>query len=249
MLFTNRELKKIIVPLFIEQLLAVTIGMIDTVMVASAGDAAVSGVSLVDSVNLLMAYVIGALASGGAITISQLLGAKNREYAICRHGNLYWHDLRYLCDCVADTGAKAAIWYDAAFVNPEEYRKHFDIDEVLLCPWYYWSLKPENFTKMEDFPWPGQFDHLNLRVIEDLPRLKNFREQGIDFCKAGQSYLPTSWPSRRARAARARFSSVGERSSVSIYSSSPKAFSFSACSASRRASMISSISPSRMLSI
>ena len=122
--------------------------------------------------------------------------AKRREYAICRHGNLYWHDLRYLCDCVADTGAKAAIWYDAAFVNPEEYRKRFDVDEVLLCPWYYWGLKPETFTKMEDFPWRGQFDHLNLRVIEDLPRLKNFREQGIDYCKAGQTYLPTSWPSR-----------------------------------------------------
>ena len=122
--------------------------------------------------------------------------AKNRDYAVCRHGKLYWHDLRYLCDCVADTGAKAAIWYDAAFVKPEEYRQHFDIDEVLLCPWYYWSLKPENFTKMEDFPWRGQFDHLNLRVIEDLPRLKNFREQGIDYCRAGQKYLPTSWPTR-----------------------------------------------------
>ena len=122
--------------------------------------------------------------------------AKNREYAICRHGNLYWHDLRYLCDCVFDVGAKPAIWYDAAFVNPEEYRKRFDIDEVLLCPWYYWGLKPENFTKMADFPYRGQFDHLNLNVIEDLPRLKNFREQGIDYCKAGQKYLPTSWPSR-----------------------------------------------------
>ena len=122
--------------------------------------------------------------------------AKNREYAICRHGNLYWHDLRYLCDCVFDAGATPAIWYDAAFVNPEEYRKRFDVNEVLLCPWYYWGLKPENFTKMADFPYRGQFDHLNLNVIEDLPRLKNFREQGIDYCKAGQKYLPTSWPSR-----------------------------------------------------
>ena len=122
--------------------------------------------------------------------------AKNREYAICRHGNLYWHDLRYLCDCVFDAGATPAIWYDAAFVNPEEYRKRFDVNEVLLCPWYYWGLKSENFTKMADFPYRGQFDHLNLNVIEDLPRLKNFREQGIDYCKAGQKYLPTSWPSR-----------------------------------------------------
>lgn len=122
--------------------------------------------------------------------------AKSREYAICRHGELYWHDLRYLVDCVVDTGAKPVIWYDAAFVEPEEYRKRFDINEVLLCPWYYWSLKPENFTKMEDFPYRGQFDHLNLGVIENLPRLKNFREQGIAYAEAGQEYLPTSWPSR-----------------------------------------------------
>lgn len=122
--------------------------------------------------------------------------AKEREYAICRHGELYWHDLRYLCDCVTATGAKPAIWYDAAFLKPEEYQKRFAIDEILLCPWYYWSLKPESFTKMEDFPWAHHFAHMNLQVIEDLPRLKNFREQGIDYCKAGQTYLPTSWPSR-----------------------------------------------------
>ena len=61
MLFTNRDLTKIIVPLIIEQILAVTIGMLDTVMVAQAGEAAVSGVSLVDSVNLLMLYIFSAL--------------------------------------------------------------------------------------------------------------------------------------------------------------------------------------------
>lgn len=124
--------------------------------------------------------------------------AKSREYAIARHGALYWHDLRYLVDCVADCGAKAAIWYDAAFVNPEEYRANFDINEILLCPWYYWGLRPEKFTRMEDFPFRhlNQFNHLNLEFIEDLPRLKNFREQGIAYCQAGQQYLPTSWPNR-----------------------------------------------------
>ena len=47
---------------------------------------------------------------------------------------------------------------------------------------------------MKDFPFKGQFDHLNLDVIEDLPRLKNFRERGIAFAKEGQTYLPTSNP-------------------------------------------------------
>ncbi len=90
MLFTNRDLTKIIVPLLVEQFLAVTIGMLDSVMVASAGEAAVSGVSLVDSVNLLMVYVFTALASGGSIVISQFIGAKNDEYANRATKQLVW---------------------------------------------------------------------------------------------------------------------------------------------------------------
>lgn len=90
MLFTNRELTKIIVPLIIEQFLAVTIGMLDTVMVARAGEAAVSGVSLVDSVNLLMVYTFSALASGGAVTISQLIGAGKKDKTNNAAKQLVW---------------------------------------------------------------------------------------------------------------------------------------------------------------
>ena len=50
-LFTNQMLKKLIVPLVIEQILAITVGMADTVMVSAAGEAAISGVSLVDMIN------------------------------------------------------------------------------------------------------------------------------------------------------------------------------------------------------
>ncbi len=52
MLFSKEDLRKLIVPLVIEQLLAVTIGMADTMMVANVGRAAVSGISLVDSLNI-----------------------------------------------------------------------------------------------------------------------------------------------------------------------------------------------------
>lgn len=81
MLFSKRDLTRLIVPLLIEQTLAITIGMLDTVMVASAGEAAVSGVSLVDSVNLLVLYFLGSLATGGAIVISQFLGARDIDSA------------------------------------------------------------------------------------------------------------------------------------------------------------------------
>lgn len=90
MIFSNQELKKIIIPLVIEQFLTVTIGMLDTVMVAHAGEAAVSGVSLVDSINLLMLYILTALAAGGAATISQFMGAGNMKNANKAAKQLVW---------------------------------------------------------------------------------------------------------------------------------------------------------------
>lgn len=74
MLFTNADLKKLILPLIVEQLLSVTIGMADAVMVSGVGQAAISGVSLVDSVNILLINVLAALATGGAVVSPQHLG-------------------------------------------------------------------------------------------------------------------------------------------------------------------------------
>ena len=77
MLFTKRDIVKIVIPLMIEQLLAVTIGMFDSMMVSQAGEAAISGVSLVDSVNLLLINLFSALSAGGAVIVSQYLGKKD----------------------------------------------------------------------------------------------------------------------------------------------------------------------------
>ena len=74
-LFSKKDLVKLIVPLFIESVFSVVVGMADTMMVAQAGEEAVSGVSLVDSVNLLILYFLGALSTGGAIVLSQAIGA------------------------------------------------------------------------------------------------------------------------------------------------------------------------------
>ena len=90
MLFSRQDLSRIIVPLLLQQTLGVTVGMIDSVMVASAGEAAVSGVSLVNSVNLLLVYVFSALASGGAVTISQALGSKDHQRAKGAAKQLIW---------------------------------------------------------------------------------------------------------------------------------------------------------------
>ena len=52
--FTNQDLRRLIVPLVIEQLLAITVGLFDSVMVSQVGEAAISAVSLVDTVNVLL---------------------------------------------------------------------------------------------------------------------------------------------------------------------------------------------------
>ena len=80
--FSNQQLKALILPLIVEQFLAITVGLADSVMVASVGEAAVSAVSLVDSVNVLIFYGFSALATGGAVVCGQFLGRKRTDKAI-----------------------------------------------------------------------------------------------------------------------------------------------------------------------
>lgn len=82
-LFSKKDLRKLIIPLILEQTLAITVGMADTMMISSSGEAAVSGVSLVDMFNNLIISVLAALATGGAVVTSQCIGAGRREEA-CR---------------------------------------------------------------------------------------------------------------------------------------------------------------------
>ena len=81
LLFDNRYLRQLIIPLLIETLLSVTIGMMDTIMVSTVGEHAVSGVSLVDSVANLFVFLFSAFATGGAVIASQYLGKKDKEAA------------------------------------------------------------------------------------------------------------------------------------------------------------------------
>lgn len=79
--FSNRALKRLIVPMIIEQFLAILVGMSDSIMVATVGEHAVSGVSLVDNIFILLIYLFAALATGGAVVMGQYLGQNKHEKA------------------------------------------------------------------------------------------------------------------------------------------------------------------------
>ena len=87
-LFSQRDLLRLVGPLLVEQLLAVTVGMADTMMVSRCGEAAISGVSLVDMINNLIIVLFAALATGGAVVVSQYLGAKEQKHANASSGQL-----------------------------------------------------------------------------------------------------------------------------------------------------------------
>ncbi len=82
-IFSDHDLKLLILPLFLEQLLEVLVGVSDTFMVSYAGEAAVSGVSLVNMFNTVFIYLFSALAAGGAVVVSQYIGRRDEK-----NGNL-----------------------------------------------------------------------------------------------------------------------------------------------------------------
>lgn len=87
-LFSDRRLIRLIIPLVIEQGLTILVGMCDGVMVSAVGEAAISGVSLVDMINGVILVLFAALATGGAVVTSQLLGARRQEEARRSAGQL-----------------------------------------------------------------------------------------------------------------------------------------------------------------
>ncbi len=78
-MFSNKALGKLIIPIFLDQILIIAVGIIATMMLSYAGEAAVSGVSLVDMINMLIIYLLAALTTGGAVVVSQYIGSKDKE--------------------------------------------------------------------------------------------------------------------------------------------------------------------------
>lgn len=88
--FTNGQLWALVLPLVIEQLLSITVGLVDSLMVASVGEAAVSAVSLVDSISNLMINIFAALATGGAVVAGRYMGRRQADDARASGRQLLW---------------------------------------------------------------------------------------------------------------------------------------------------------------
>ena len=80
-LFSNRELFRLTLPLILQQIFSVTIGAVDTVMVAAAGETVVSGVSLISTLDTMLVLIFSSMITGGSVIVSQLLGRKEQESA------------------------------------------------------------------------------------------------------------------------------------------------------------------------
>lgn len=87
-IFSDHDLRIILIPLFLEQLLNVLVGVADTFMVSYAGEAAISGVSLVNMFNTVFLFLFSALAAGGAVVISQYIGSGEKEKTSLSAGQL-----------------------------------------------------------------------------------------------------------------------------------------------------------------
>ena len=85
--FSNKDLRNLIVPLFIEQFLLMFVGIADTFVVSFSSEADVSGVSLVTSFNMVLIFLFTALSSGGAVIISQYIGSQNEKQPPARRGS------------------------------------------------------------------------------------------------------------------------------------------------------------------
>jgi Na+-driven multidrug efflux pump len=80
-MFTNKQIVFLIIPLIIDMLLSTIVGFVDTLMVSSVGEAAVSSVSLVDTINRMFIFLFSALSTGGTILASQFMGRRDSENA------------------------------------------------------------------------------------------------------------------------------------------------------------------------
>ena len=115
-------------------------------------------------------------------------------YCMFRRGDLYWNDIRYIIDSVKETGAKPWMWYDAYINQHEIFEEKIKKNEVLLSSWYYHQVKEEKFVPISEFKYDlTPYAGMDLKYIEDIPRLASFRKNIRNWVNGGQMFAPCAW--------------------------------------------------------
>ncbi len=121
---------------------------------------------------------------------------KDHQLALYRQGDLYWHDLRFLIDCVKELGAMPWIWACPLFGDSEGYMKNFSPDDAVLSPWYYNSFRREHWTPIESrseyvvYYNEGEYANMGIKYVEEDPFLVNVRNVAVPLSKHGYRYMP-----------------------------------------------------------
>lgn len=121
---------------------------------------------------------------------------QGNELAIYRQKELYWHDLNFFYDCVADTGATPWVWSCPLYRHFEEYGKHVGVDDAVLSPWYYNAFRPEHWTPVESraeyvaYYNEGMYKDMGIKFVEEDPYLVNFRNVTPGVIEKGYKLIP-----------------------------------------------------------
>lgn len=116
---------------------------------------------------------------------------KLMELVAYRQGELYWHDLQFLLDCVRDVGATPWIWADSCMYNPEEFRAHISTKDIVLQPWIYYSVKKEHYTPTKDkerYIKIGK--EYGVDFVEEAPIWQIFTRESMVAAKDGYKLVP-----------------------------------------------------------
>ncbi len=118
------------------------------------------------------------------------------QLAVYRHGDLLWHDLQFLCDCVRDAGSKPWIWADHCLNAPAEFKKRMDWEDIVFSPWMYNSIKPEHRTPVSSRPAYVRYyarepyASMNIQYVEDDPFIVNFINKIPEFIGENYTMVP-----------------------------------------------------------
>ena len=121
---------------------------------------------------------------------------KKHSFVVYRQGDLYFKDLKYLCDCVNNLGAKPWIWSSPMYDHPEMFKKYISPDEVIINPYNYNALVPEHYTPIESraeyvtYYNEDKYKEMGIKFVEEDPYLVNFRLKSLPMMEYGYKYVP-----------------------------------------------------------